>query len=86
MAVLSDSPPAVAPPAERVLIIGFAILALLAAGVLGVATGLGVSLTFLIAGIVGPVVLVLTLARPQWAVSLYLALVYADLLRVLTRY
>lgn len=86
MAAVSDSPSTIAPPPERVLTIGFAILALLAAGGLGVATGLGVSLTFLIAGIAGPVVLVLTLARPQWAVTLYLVLVYADLLSVLTHY
>ena len=85
MAVLSQARPAVAPPG-RGLLIGFVLLALLSASALGLSTGLGVSRTYLIAGLLAPFVLLLTLARPHWAVPLYVVLVYADLLSVLTRY
>jgi O-antigen ligase len=85
MAVLTEpAAPRVMP--SRALTVGFMVLALLAAGSLGVAAGLGVSSTFLIAGVVGPFILLLTLARPHWAVTIYAVLVYADLLSVLTRF
>jgi O-antigen ligase len=65
---------------------GFIALALLAAGVLGVAAGLGVSQAYLLAGLIAPFILLLTLVRPQWAVPIYLVLVYADLLSILTEF
>lgn len=85
MAVLSQARPALAPPG-RSLLISFVLLALLSAAAIGVSTGLGVSRTYLIAGLIAPFVLLLTLVRPHWAVPLYVVLVYADLLSVLTRY
>src|SRR5689334_11674788 len=65
---------------------GFAALTLAAAIALGVATGLGVPQTYLVAGLVGPFILLLTFARPFWAVSIYVIMVYADVLSTLTQY
>lgn len=65
---------------------GFIVLALVTAGVLGVAAGTGVSQLYLLAGLIAPFVLLLTLIRPQWAVALYIVLVFSDLLSLLTTY
>ena len=86
MALLAEGQaPAQATPSPA-LKRGFVALALLAAGILGVATGLGVPQSYLLAGLVAPFVLLLTLIRPQWAVTIYIVFVYADLLSILTVY
>lgn len=66
--------------------IGFAALALAGGGTLGLALGLGTPLTYLIAGLIGPFLLLLVLIRPYWAGALYVVLVYGDILSILTRY
>jgi O-antigen ligase len=86
MALLADGqslPHGVPSPALKR---GFIALALLTAGGLGVAAAMGVAQSYLLAGLIAPFILLLTFIRPQWAVPLYLVLVYSDLLSLLTRY
>ncbi len=73
-------------PLTRPQRIGFAALALASAGALGLALGLGTPLTYLIAGLIGPFLLLLILVRPYWVASIYVVLVYGDILSILTRY
>jgi putative inorganic carbon (hco3(-)) transporter len=60
-------------------------IALLGALLLGAAVGAGVGPLYLVAALVLPFALLLTLARPDWAVTAYVVLVYADLLSVLVK-
>ncbi len=66
--------------------IGFAALALAGGGALGVALGQGMSVALLIAGLIGPFVLLLTLVRPYWASAIYVVMIYGDILSILTRF
>lgn len=61
-------------------------MAVVAGLTLGAAAGFGVPQTYLIAGLAAPFLLLLTLARPHWAVAIYVVLVYADLLSVLVQH
>ena len=78
--------PSLVPSPSPALRLGFALLAGGAALALGTAAGMGTSRALLIAGVVGPFVILLTLARPHWAVTLYTVIVYADILSVLTKF
>ena len=53
---------------------------------LGVAIGLGVGNTLLVVGVVGVFGLVFVLARPEWVVTVYVVLIYANLLSILSDY
>jgi O-antigen ligase len=53
---------------------------------LGIAIGYGVPLTYLLAGLIIPFSLLLTLARPHVAAMAYVVLVYTDLLSILVKY
>jgi O-antigen ligase len=61
-------------------------MALLIGGAIGVAAGAGAHPAFLIAGAVSPFLLVMVLARPQWAAVLYSVLVYTNGLSLLTEF
>ncbi|MDQ6694818.1 MAG: O-antigen ligase family protein, partial [Chloroflexota bacterium] len=61
-------------------------VALLAGVAMGAAVGAGLSTAYLVAGLALPFILLLTFARPHWGVSLYVVLVYADLLSILVQY
>ncbi|HYO49462.1 MAG TPA: O-antigen ligase family protein, partial [Chloroflexia bacterium] len=66
--------------------VGLAALAVVAGLALGAAAGFGAPQTYLVAGLAAPFLLLLTLARPHWAVAIYAVLVYADLLSVLVQH
>ncbi|HKP54320.1 MAG TPA: O-antigen ligase family protein [Chloroflexia bacterium] len=61
-------------------------VALMAGAGLGIAVGYGVPITYLLAGLIIPFSLLLTLARPHIAAMTYVVLVYTDLLSILVKY
>ncbi len=61
-------------------------VALMAGAGLGIAIGYGVPLTYLLAGLIIPFSLLLTLARPHLAAMAYAVLVFTDLLSILVKY
>ena len=65
---------------------GFALLALVAGLALAVAIGFDVHFNLLVAGLLAPFALLVVFARPHLAVSIYVVLVYADLLSILVQY
>jgi putative inorganic carbon (hco3(-)) transporter len=65
---------------------GLLLLAVSAALGIGIATGLGLSTAVLVAVALAPFLLLFMFARPQWAVPIYVVLVYADLLSVMATY
>src|SRR5437667_9732967 len=66
--------------------LAYAALALDIGALLGVAVVSGLSLKFLIAGAIAPFVVALVLARPHLAATVYVVLVYTDLLSLLVQY
>ncbi len=71
-----------APGARAQLAAG--IVALAAGAAIGLATALGIHVPYLVAGVVSPFILLLIYARPHWGATIYMVLVYGDLLSTLT--
>lgn len=67
-------------------ILALALLTFAAGLAVGAAAGLEISLPLLVAATAAPFILLLTFARPHWAVAVYAVLVYADLLSILVQY
>lgn len=76
-------PPAILDPAVTRV---FALVAVLAGLLVGLAAGLGMPQNLLIAAVLSPFLLVFIYARPHWAVAAYVVLVYADLLSIMVKY
>jgi O-antigen ligase len=64
----------------------FALVTVLAGLLIGFAAGLGMPQNLLIALAVSPFLLIFIYARPHWAVTVYVVLVYADLLSIMVKY
>ncbi len=67
-------------------ILALSLLTFAAGLAVGAAAGLEISLPLLVAATAAPFLLLLTFARPHWAVAVYAVLVYADLLSILVQY
>ena len=76
-------PPAILDPAVTRV---FALVAVFAGLLVGLAAGLGMPQNLLIAAVLSPFLLVFIYARPHWAVAVYVVLVYADLLSIMVKY
>lgn len=61
-------------------------MAVAAGLVVGLAAGLGMPQNLLIGAVLSPFLLILIYARPHWPVTVYVVLVYADLLSILVKY
>lgn len=80
--ILRPSPAILDPGVTRV----FALMAVVAGLLVGMAAGLGLSQNLLIGVVLSPFLLILIYARPHWSVAVYVVLVYADLLSILVKY
>ncbi|HEX8597891.1 MAG TPA: O-antigen ligase family protein [Chloroflexia bacterium] len=76
-------PPAILDPGVTRV---FALVTVLAGLLVGFAAGLGMPQNLLIALSLSPFLLIFIYARPHWAVTLYVVLVYADLLSIMVKY
>src|SRR4028118_388757 len=76
-------PPAILDPGVTRV---FALVAMLVGLLVGFASGLGVPQNLLIALSLSPFLLMFIYARPHWAVTVYVVLVYADLLSIMVKY
>src|SRR4028118_130925 len=76
-------PPAILDPGVTRV---FALVAVLVGLLVGFAAGLGMPQNLLIALSLSPFLLMFIYARPHWAVTVYVVLVYADLLSIMVKY
>jgi O-antigen ligase len=76
-------PPAILDPGVTRV---FALVTVLAGLLIGFAAGLGMPQNLLIGLALSPFLLIFIYARPHWAVTVYVVLVYADLLSILVKY
>lgn len=83
MQTVLKPPPAILDPGVTRL---FALVAVVAGLLVGVAAGLGMPQNLLIGAVLSPFLLILIYARPHWSVTVYVVLVYADLLSILVKY
>lgn len=83
MQTVLQPPPAILNPRVTRL---FALVAVAAGLLVGLAAGLGMPQNLLIGAALSPFLLILIYARPHWPVTIYVVLVYADLLSILVKY